>query len=108
MKKEKNVKIGKVFATVISLSVAIATRKKWMPYVKLMFDKLQCVYLLFIYFQDYIRLRRILICDSVASLSNLGPSAQINVLILTHSPFYNKIVPMGPDPFGIIFLSGSS
>jgi hypothetical protein len=39
-KKKKAVRIGIVAATIISVSVAIATRKKWMPYVKLMFDNM--------------------------------------------------------------------
>lgn len=39
-KKKKIAKIGIAIATVFTISVAIATRKKWTPYVKLMFDNM--------------------------------------------------------------------
>lgn len=39
-KTKKRVKIGIAVASLLTISVAIATRKKWMPYVKLMFDNM--------------------------------------------------------------------
>lgn len=39
-KRKKRVKIGIAVTSLLTISVAIATRKKWMPYVKLMFDNM--------------------------------------------------------------------
>lgn len=39
-KTKKRVKIGIAVTSLLTISVAIATRKKWMPYVKLMFDNM--------------------------------------------------------------------